>query len=1036
MIKLITTDSYFNLFNILNSQLKGSVNTTDCKNLIFCEEKCSLLAERSILAEYKGTLNTFVYSFGNYLRLKKPNLKTLTKEGSAMAVKRILSKLSLDCLKASKTGLAPTLYDLIIQFKSAKVTPDVLDKALSGLSGTLRSKLKDVCEIYSEYEKFVSEEGLDDQSSFLNYLPDVIENDQEMKDTNVYLVGYNGFTCQLRQAISSLMQKAKGVTAILVKGQNSFAYVNETAEAIKDLAKSLNLKLEESRELTDWGNEGGIIAKGLFNPVYNLKEKLDSKNVHFSVFANRMQEAERVAEVIKNKVLNNECRYKDLSVCIPDLALYRDDIERAFNMLEIPYFIDEKRKLFSAPLIRLIVSYIDATRKNLSRDEVCEFFKNPLFNSDKELADRFENYLLKYNVNYTQLKKPFTLASNDENLQELNAFRESIVLHFEKFSVNEMLERLNVETKSKEFSELLTSYGEVEESALNEQVYKAVTGVLSEMQVLLNGVEMSLSEYKNVFLSGVSATELSIIPQYNDAVFVGGFKEIAFARTKTLFVLGLTSEVPIVREDVALLTDGDINVLEEVKVLVEPKIKIVNHRAREQVALALGAFTDSLYISYPLCGTSGEMNCKSEVVAFFEDNFKLLSFPEKQGYLTKKQGLKNFALSCGEFASGKINEFSLPSSYYHLIGEKQLKYLLDSSDSEIKIRLDGNRAIMQKEKLSPTRIEDYYKCPYRSFLSSCLKLKRREEGVVDGFSIGNLMHEIFGEYLTRINEITDWASSVSVVEDIKNKLFEREEYKRYLSSPDSLYNVESAVKECAKFCYKNYLSLKTSKFKVVKTEVSFGEGGFYPAISFLDGKVKLVGKIDRIDESEKYFRILDYKTVSPNADPELLFTGKKMQLYLYGAAVMGKPNYSKSLAGVYYMPVNDNYRTDGEKEPVISKGLTLADSEVLSITDENIEKLGESLFLEVDNKGENCVEGEVSEQGLQAMVEYALKLSEQAIEQMRDGVIVPSPADERICSYCDYRSMCNAKEPKVRKNDKIDVQVIIDSLQGGEECPN
>ena len=72
--RLIITDSYFNIFPVLTSCLKGKTNTLDDKNVVFCEEKFSLMAERYICSELSGSFNTDVYSFGNFLR-KKKNLK-------------------------------------------------------------------------------------------------------------------------------------------------------------------------------------------------------------------------------------------------------------------------------------------------------------------------------------------------------------------------------------------------------------------------------------------------------------------------------------------------------------------------------------------------------------------------------------------------------------------------------------------------------------------------------------------------------------------------------------------------------------------------------------------------------------------------------------------------------------------------------------------------------------------------------------------------------------------------------------------------
>ncbi len=1037
MIKLITTDSYFNLFGALNASLKGKVNLLDGKNLIFCEEKVSLMAERSILAEYGGSFNTAVYSFGNYLRLKMPAGNTLTKEGSAMAVKRVLSSVPLSCFRASSAGLAPSLYELIIQLKSAKVKPSDLAFALENTTGALKNKLADIYAVYAGYEDFIAQNKLDDQSSMLNYLPELIQGDAELGCADVYIVGFNGWTSQIRSAISALINKAKSVTAILTEGENEMVFVNETANAFRELVKAQGKALVEQRLVSEWTKEGKLIADSLFNPISKKTQKTITDKIFTFQAENRSREVERVGKIIRQKVSSGECRYKDITLALGDTEGYSDDIERVFSQLKIPYFVDQKKRVGAHPLVRLILSYIDAFRKNLEKGELSAFYKNPLFCADKALSDEFENYILAYNIDYSRLKKPFTFApKGNKSLEELNEFRERIVKHFDKLDIYGLLNELGVQEKLNEFSGSLRALGEIEESAVNEQIYSAVTRVLGEMNAMLYGMDISVIEYRNIFVSGISAMELSIIPQYNDAVFIGGLKETALAKAKHLFVLGLTADIPAVKEDVALLSDGDISLLEEIKVLIEPKIKVVNHRERENAALALSAFADSLYLSYPILNVAGDKTVKSQALSEIEELFTVRPFPKVGGYLTYKSGLSAFARACGDFATGKLNDFKEASSFYAVAGENDLKPLLDRANQEIKIRLDGSKEIMAKSHVSPTRIEDYYKCPYRAFLSGGLRLKRREEGVVDGFSVGNLMHEIFSEYALKMQFVTDEISSNELVDSIARKALQKEEYARYLTDAVTSTAVESALKECAKFCYKNYLAMQSSSFKVKKTEVSFNDNApnGYPAIKLMGGKVKLIGKIDRVDESGEYYRVLDYKTASPSADLDLLFTGKKLQLYLYAKAVNYDENNPKKLAGAYYMPISDKFRKEGEEQPVLSKGVTLSDEVVVGLQDENALS-GKSEFLPVKIKGDKAViDGEMTGEGLNALVDYAVALSEKAVERMSEGVIAPTPCDDRICGYCEFKELCSLAEPAVRKHGGVDATTIIDSVRRDKDA--
>ncbi|MBQ9756527.1 MAG: hypothetical protein IJV99_02905, partial [Clostridia bacterium] len=642
MVKIICTDAYSDLFPVLVKELEGKVNSVEGKNLIFCEEKISLMAERAIVSRFNGSFNTQVYSFGNYFRSKRPNGKTLSKEGSAMAVKRVLSSVKLDAFKPSRATLAPSLFELIIQLKSAKVGVEELERATNECSGVLKSKLKDVTEVYKGYENFIKENGFDDQSSMLNYLPEIIENDQDIKGADVYIVGFNGWTSQLRAGIVALLRNARSVTAILVSGANEMVYVGETEQAFISACQTAGVPFIKQNASPSLEIEGKIISENLFNPT-GFKGKYNTEKVFISTAENKYDECEQVARIARALVLNGKCRYKNITVAIPDINGYREELEKAFTKLEVPFFLDEKKKVGAHPLVRLAISYLEIKRKNMQRSVVTDFFKNPLFTADKKLADEFDNYILRYNVNYSRFKKPFNFPHDGEyTLEQLNAFREKLVECQNAPNIKTLFDMLSVKERLVELSERLNELVELEERAINEQIYDKVITLADEMDSILGGVNLSLPEIKEILLSGFSAMELSIIPQYNDAVFVGGYKQTALAKADYLFALGLTQDVPSIRNDVALLSDGDISVLEEIKVMVEPKIRVVNHREREHVALALSAFNKGLFVSYPLTAINGDKAFKGEVFSFIENTFTTKKPKNLSGYTTYKDGLSTF----------------------------------------------------------------------------------------------------------------------------------------------------------------------------------------------------------------------------------------------------------------------------------------------------------------------------------------------------------------------------------------------------------
>ncbi|MBQ3219688.1 MAG: PD-(D/E)XK nuclease family protein [Clostridia bacterium] len=1034
MAKLITTTSYFNLFPILTKELKDCANSLNGKNLVFCEEKVSLMAERIICAEFKGSFNTDVYSFGNYLRVKKPMDRLLSKEGSAMAVKRILGKINLKCFRSSKNNLAPALFELIIQLKSAKVTPKDLTNAIENSHGILKNKLIDICAVYTEYENFIKDNGYEDQSSMLSYLPSLIENSEEIKGANVYIVGFSGWTSQIRHAIKTLLKTAKSVTAILTYGENDMIYVNETATTFDKMCQELNVPLTKETAFGGMTEEGVIIANNLFNPSASGVVNKKTEKMFYGVFSTPYDEIERVGEVIKRLVLNGEFRYRDVTVALSDLSIYRDDIKSVFSALEIPYFLDEQKNVLSHPFITLILSYAEVFRKGFHRDAVLSFLKNPLFSDDKSLLDTFENYLIIYNINYGRIKEPFTFLSiENRELSELEQLRLKLMESFSAFNVRKLISNLNVKEKLSVLSNALKDAGEIEESAINEQIFDAVMKILTEMEMMLGDTELSITEYVHVFLSGVQALELSIIPQYNDAVFIGNFKETALAKTECLFVVGLTSSVPNVKADVALLSDSDIDALEDIKLLVEPKIRVVNHRTRENVGMALSAFNKRIYLSYPSATVDGKKNGKSEILPAIFKLFDLLPYTNGNGYVTKKQGASTFAREIGEFAERKTDDISNACAYFKVVGEETLKPLLDNANKEIKERLDGNRSALIGGETAPTVIEDYYKCPYRAFISHVLKLRDREEGVVNALSVGNFMHEILKKFIDRIGEAFDLESLSALFDNVKDEVLKMPIYARYYADKTTSTTMNRVIEECKGYCFNTYQYLKKSKFTEIRTELAFGDGEKYSSIPLLGGKVRLSGKIDRVDLSDKYFRVVDYKTGSTDTSDESLFTGNKLQLYLYAMAVKNKFEKEKDVVGLYYLPISDKYEKEEDKSASLAVGKTLDDKDAICSQDSEFFLSGQSEFLPAkidqrNGKVKNCANKDV----LSGYMDYAIAISEKAVERMEQGVIKPSPY-KGVCEYCKFGALCGVNELAERNVNKVTERTITEALNKGDE---
>lgn len=1034
-MKILLTNSYFNVFNILLDQIPNT-NDLSQKNYIFCEEKCSLMIERLIANKFCGSFNTSVYSFGNYMRIFRTGKTALTREGSCMAIKKIISTLPLSLLNKGK-DIANSVYTQIAQLKSSNISPEDLKKASDKVKSILQIKLQDLEKIYSAYEQYLLEHNLEDQGTALKYFKDIVESQDDMASVNVFVVGYSGLTRQNLEGIGALIKKCKSFTAILPFGENKFSYVNETVSKITKLCKDLGItELEKEYIPSPFTSEGEFITKNIFFPKRDLADKISTDKIYSYSAVNPIDEAEKVATIIKSEVLNNNKRYRDFTVVIPS-DYDKTVVSRAFNLLEVPVHLDTQYTAMHHPLITLIFDYTNIFIKNFEREAVLSLVKNPLFCEDKKICDEFCNYVYKYNVNYSIFKKPF-LLNDGKNIDQIENLRQKLAKNLTSFNVSKFLIENDIENKLIEFAKKLNDTLYKEEGAVCEQIYQKVISILDEVKFVL-GEQISYLDFKNIFYSGVMAMKLNIIPQYNDAVFVGDFKECAYGQAKNLFVMGLTTSVPAITEDTTLLSSSEVDLLSTLKedsINVEPTIKIFNKRTREQVMLGVSSFSERLYISYAINSLSGTKNEKGQVFSFINNNFKCLPFPETDKYITKNQGVKNFSLAISKYKKGRLNsqngdEYEDAINFYYALNNQEIKNILSSANSEIKQTLEGKKIVIGGH-ISPTTLERYYECPYRAFLTDIIGVKEREEGKVGGLEVGNIMHDIFYEYFCNVENVKDEKEFNELFENCVKKVLEDDKYKRYLQGEKEKVQFESILKESKKHCYNSYKFLKNSSLKPEKDSL---EKSF--SLTLKDGKTSLYGRIDRIDSDDKYFRIVDYKTGRKIEDVNQgLYYGTKLQLYLYSLAIK-----DKTLAGLYYYDVEDEFFKGDTKKGAYFKGKSLDLMEAVYRQDSQLQYSGSSEFVPVKQDGrvkkKVQLNGLSSEETIKACVDYALIMCENALDQMKKGSIIPSPIDG-ACAYCKFKSMCQIQEEHIREKSEIKDETLFDriikqSLEGGSE---
>ena len=164
------------------------------RNIVFCEDRLTLIAERAMTQKLGGSFRSYVTT---YARALKSRGRVLSKQGSVMVIDGIVSALQKEgrLKRFSRGGMprgtAKSLYETIAQSASSSVDAQTLKESAERLeSGILKDKISDIAEIYAEYETFLKQNGYVDESGYLALLPEYLTSTGELEGANVYFLCY------------------------------------------------------------------------------------------------------------------------------------------------------------------------------------------------------------------------------------------------------------------------------------------------------------------------------------------------------------------------------------------------------------------------------------------------------------------------------------------------------------------------------------------------------------------------------------------------------------------------------------------------------------------------------------------------------------------------------------------------------------------------------------------------------------------------------------------------------------------------------
>lgn len=1002
------------------------------RTVIFCEDRLTLLAEQAICAAVGGSFLSSVTTFARFLRFEG---KMLTKQGSVMAIGKILAE-NADRLKcfSTRSGAAngaEAVYEMISQLAASKITPEGLN-AEEIEEGLLKDKLRDLAVVYEQYMVFLHENGYVDENGYLSLLPAAIRENEETRGANIVFLGFCSFTAQALDGVRAACERGKNVLGLFPAGKNEL-YCGQAVSAFKRTCleygevRLAQIKIPEERAGAADILRGRLYRPEIFSPQY--AGVAGGGCVRVLSAQDAEAELRFVCARVKKHILSGG-RYRDVTVFVPDMPSYALLLSKVFGEYGIPYFADYKKPLSAHPFSFFLFALLRAVSDGCQAATVERIASSPYFGDD----GAYRNYLAKF-CNYRggarrEIKSGAVIKDYDESY--LKGMREKLLLGMGIFSrrmtgvdfcraAREIYVKFNVREITESLADACDDRLQAEYLL---KMDKALEGVLQETEALLGNLFLSAADFSDVLENGLSACEVSLLPLQCDAVFVGDVAQSRVDDSEIVFALGMTEKVPFHGEDTALLSDRDMERLEDVKVKIEPSVAQVNARTRENVCLNICSFTHMLYLLYP---TGDEEDCaESEILRYVRRIFSDTEEDEElfDYYVSEPvPALKELLLQRDAYCEGRIDDRENYSALYAaLLTRRESKAaaekLFAGREPDIYLN-DGEKLFFSGGEVSPTLLEGYYTCPYRNFTERGLKLKEREESTVMATDTGTFVHSVLEAVARNAEQLRSGDECL---------LFARAEAEKLLAGPlfgalkDTAageYAGGRLVDECAQIALEMYLQIKNSNFKVKYTEYECR----IP-------EEKMRGKIDRVDECGDYVRIIDYKTGKTDDSAAAYYVGKKLQLQLYMSAI----GADKTPAGVYYFPAVYEYRKEDDC-PFRMSGFTNGADEVIKNSDLTLHEGEKSRYINATLGGKNT-DKTMEEEDFRRFIAYSVLSGRRGAAEMKRGFIAPTPYDGS-CEYCGYKGMCaSIGKAVVRKvNERITCKKIADIVrrETGEE---
>ena len=975
-----------------------------------------------------------------------------------------------------KQGFIQRIGGLIAQCKQAGVPPEQLaDYAEAQPQGASRDKLRDLALLYTAYENQLTGQFVDGEDVLDDMLLRLPQSGVAA-DARVAVYGFDTLTGQMIRLLLALARQSGDVQALVVTGpgeafspvRDSVARLCEEAEDTGTPVEHLALGfLEEGRapELTHLSMEYLRSPGRPYSPI--------PQRIRLYAAANPFFEAHFAAQEM---ILLHEkgLPFDGMTVVMGD-ASFADTLAHVLSSYRIPAYISRKLNAASHGAARFLLSSLRAVAEGYEPEEMLSVIKSGYAPIAQEQVWRLENYMLSYGIRGKLWLNPFGRGSAQECadneparlalITPLHALREAFkaaqTAEEALKAVYEYLTACRVYEQLTAAQQALSDRGMSAEALQTQQVWEALTQLLSQAYSLLGEARVSPRQLASWLEAGLEACKLSSLPPTAGAVICGGVGELPLSRPRALFFMNLTDGMLSDSGNGLLTPQEQENAEKAMEVYLSISQEGQDKLAQLDVWKTLCAPTDYLYLTRSLATEQGAALRPFSQLSHIRQLFPGLV--EEGSVAQKTEGWLPLApLPALDAMGQRVRQGKLRGEWL-----EAWQYLMNAPETKAQAQAfyqaftpekgapllprDIAHALFMERVMSVSRLESFAVCPYRHFVEQGLTPKPRKEWKLTPIDAGNFYHSALEGFTRLLPTIPHWPridrkTCDEAVNQAAQPLFDQ-----LLSGVMG----ESARMKAVGEKYRRVLQrvawtftrgARQSAFTPQDAEVKFGYPGGIPPIELTlkDGtKVFVRGKIDRIDRYEGdegvFLRVVDYKSGSEKLSPAKIFWGAQLQLLLYLQAALAQEEEAQP-AGAFYMHVADPLLPGAEDTAQVEdalaralclRGVALKDAAILKRMDEGTPPLTLPKVTTADGEFDKRAMLATMED-LKNLILHAGDMARQLASHIYEGEIQASPlCDQRgkgACENCDYAEICRQDLSRAPENARIMQEMKFDRL--------